>query len=212
MPSLAGPITVAPRAIIFDIGRVIIRVQLSRAFSTLGAESGLSAEQVWKAIEADPRWGDWQEGRMTPRNWHEYLTKKFSLSFTFDKFCETWNRVLDPVPILPESLFETLGSRCRLALLSNTDPIHVAHIEATHPFVRHFPVRTYSCRVGSTKPAPSIYRHTLQTLNVSPSEALYIDDIQEYSATAARLGMNAFHFITPSELYAEFSRLGLIPL
>lgn len=212
MPSLAGPISVAPRAIIFDVGRVIIRVQLSRAFTDLGAASGLSAEQVWKAIEPDPRWGDWQAGRMTPRNWHEHLTKKFSLSFTFDEFCETWNRVLDPVPILPESLFETLAVRCRLALLSNTDPIHVAHIEATYPFVRHFSVRSYSCRVGSTKPEPSIYRHTLQTLNVPPIEALYIDDIQEYSAVAACLGMNAFHFTSPGELYAEFSRLGLITL
>jgi FMN phosphatase YigB (HAD superfamily) len=212
VPSLAGPINVAPRAIIFDIGRVIIRVQLSRAFTDLGAASGLSAEQVWKAIEPDPRWGDWQEGRMTPRNWHEHLTKKFSLSFTFDEFCETWNRVLDPVPILPESLFETLAVQCRLALLSNTDPIHVAHIEATYPFVRHFPVRSYSCRVGSIKPGPSIYLHALQTLNVPPNEALYIDDIHEYSAAAGRLGLNAFHFTSPGELYAEFSRLGLIPL
>ncbi len=146
-----------------------------------------------------------------PRDWHEHLTKKFSLSFTFDEFCETWNRVLDPVTILPDSLFETLASRCHLALLSNTDPLHVAHIEAAYPFVRHFPVRTYSCRVGSTKPTASIYRHTVQALNVSPNEALYIDDIQEYAAAAARLGMNAFHFTSPSELYAEFSRRSLIP-
>ena len=189
MPSPAGPITVAPRAIIFDIGGVIIRVQLSLAFTDLGTESGLSAGQVWKAIESDPRWGDWQEGRVTPRQWHDHLTKKFLLSLTFDEFCSTWNRVLDPLPILPETLFETLASRCHLALLSNTDPIHVAQMEATYPFVRHFPMRTYSCRVGSTKPAASIYNHTLQTLKVSPNEALYIDDIPEYAAAAARLGL-----------------------
>ena len=212
MASLRGQNTGAPRAIIFDIGGVIIRVQLSLAFSTLGADTGLSAEQVWQAIQTDPSWGDWQEGRMTPRSWYEHLTKKFSLSFTFDEFSETWNRVLDPVTILPDALFETLASRCRLALLSNTDPIHVAHMEATFAFVRHFPVRTYSCQVGSTKPAASIYRHTLQALNVSPNEALYIDDIQEYAAAAALLGMNAFQFTSPSELYAGLARLGLIPL
>jgi FMN phosphatase YigB (HAD superfamily) len=210
--SLSGQNTGAPRAIIFDIGGVILRVQLRRAFTDLGAESGLTAEQVWQAIQTDPRWGDWQEGRMTPHGWHEHLTKKFSLSFTFDEFCETWNRVLDPVTILPDSLFETLASRCRLALLSNTDPIHVARIQATYAFVRHFPVRTYSCQVGATKPAASIYHHTLQALNVSPNEALYIDDIQEYAAAAAVLGMNAFHFTSPGELYAGLSRLGLFPL
>ncbi|MBZ5698635.1 MAG: HAD family phosphatase [Acidobacteriia bacterium] len=209
MPILGGPIHEPPRAIIFDIGRVIIHVDLARSFGTFGKHAGLSPDQVWKALVSDPHWADWQEGRMTPRNWHKHLSATFQLSLSFEEFCGSWNRVLDPVTILPESLFERLATRYRLALLSNTDPIHVAHIEATFPFVRHFPARVYSCRVGTCKPAPTIYYHALREVDASPEEALYIDDIRENAAAAASLGMTGFHFTSPGELLSEFSRLGL---
>jgi putative hydrolase of the HAD superfamily len=209
VPILGDPIQTPPRAVIFDIGRVIIRVDLARSFDSFGERTGLSNEQVWKALEADPRWGDWQEGRMTPRDWHKHLCEKFRLSLRFEEFCEIWNRVLEPATILPETLFERLATSCRLALLSNTDPIHVAHIEATFPFVRHFPVRVYSCRVGASKPAPAIYHQALREVHASPEEALYIDDMRENVAAAIRLGMAGFHFTSPGELLAEFSRRGL---
>ena len=209
MPILGGPILEPPRAVIFDVGRVIIRVDLARSFEAFGKRDGLSAEQVWTALQTDARWDDWQEGRVTPRDWHKHLSEKFHLSLSFEEFCESWNRVLDPVTILPESLFERLATKCRLALLSNTDPIHVAHFEATFPFVRHFPVRVYSCRVGSSKPAPLIYHHTLREVDALPEETLYIDDLRENVDTALRLGMTGFHFTSRGELLSEFSRLGL---
>lgn len=209
MPILGGPILEPPLAIIFDIGRVIIHVDLIRSFEDFGKRDALSAEQVWTALQTDARWDDWQEGRMTPQDWHEHLCQKFQLSLTFKEFRDSWNRVLDPAPLLPEELFERLAPKCRLALLSNTDPIHVAHIEATFGFVRHFPVRVYSCRVGASKPGPTIYHHALRELAALPEETLYIDDLRENVNAAVRLGMTGFHFTSPSELLAEFSRLGL---
>lgn len=209
MPILGSPIRKLPRAIIFDIGRVIIQVDFARAAEAFGKRDGLSSEQVWNALQTDTRWDDWQEGRMTPRDWHKHLSEKFQLSLSFEEFCASWNRVLDPVTILPDPLFERLAANCRLALLSNTDPIHVAHIEATFGFVRHFLVRVYSCRVGTSKPAPTIFHHTLREMDALPEEALYIDDLRENVATAVRLGMAGFHFTSPDELLSEFSRLGL---
>jgi FMN phosphatase YigB (HAD superfamily) len=165
--------------------------------------------QVLRELEADPRWIDWQEGRVKPHDWHAHISQKFQLEVEYDEFCKIWCGVLGTEMILPESLFERLEARCRLALLSNTDPIHVAHIEATFPFVRYFPVRIYSCRVGSSKPAPVIFHHTLRELEALPEEAMFIDDIRENALAAAALGISGFHFTSPAELLSEFSRLGL---
>jgi FMN phosphatase YigB (HAD superfamily) len=209
MPFLGGPILNAPQAIIFDIGRVIVGVNFSRSMEVLGKSGGRSHLQVLRELEADPKWPDWQEGRMTPRDWHEHLSRKFQLSLSFDEFCRIWCSMLDPETILPEALFERLGTSCRLALLSNTDPLHVAHMEATFPFVRHFPVRVYSCRVGTSKPLPTIFHHALREVDALPEEAMFIDDVRENAAAAASLGINSFHFTSADELLAEFSRLGL---
>ena len=209
MPFLGPPPEKPPRAIIFDIGRVIIRVDLSRSFTELGAHHGLSHSEVLRELEADARWPDWQEGRMGPREWHAHLSKKLHFQYGFEEFCAIWNSVLDPKTILPDALFERLAEHCQLALLSNTDPIHAAHMEATFPFMRLFPVRVYSCRAGSSKPSPAIFHHALRAVGAMPDETLFIDDVRDNAAAAARLGINAFHFTSADDLVAEFSRLGL---
>ena len=209
MPFLDLPIEKAPLAVIFDVGRVIIRLDLSRSMGALGKRGGLSHRQVLQELEADTHWPDWQEGRIKPRDWHAHLSKKLHFSYDFEEFCAIWNSVLDPETILPDVLFERLATKCSLALLSNTDPIHVAHFEATYPFVRLFPARVYSCRVGSSKPSPAIYHHALRAAAALPEETMFIDDMIDNVLAAASLGIHAFHFTSADELLAEFSRLGL---
>jgi hypothetical protein len=47
------------RTIIFDIGRVLIRLNIPRAQAGLAKGLPLSPEELWSAIERDPRWQDW---------------------------------------------------------------------------------------------------------------------------------------------------------
>ncbi|MGC1185787.1 MAG: hypothetical protein WA871_00195, partial [Candidatus Acidiferrales bacterium] len=135
-----------PRAVIFDIGSVIVRVNVGRARSVAGGDAKHSPEQIWSAIEADPLWSDWQTGKIEPREWYRHLTQAFGTALDFSAFTDAWNRVLEPEPIIGDELFRALAPRCRLALLSNTDPLHVAYMEKNFSFMRYFPVRIYSCR------------------------------------------------------------------
>jgi putative hydrolase of the HAD superfamily len=197
------------RAIIFDIGRVLIRVDISRAMDGLASSLSLSPQELWSVIEKDPRWLDWQEGRISPRDWHVHLTKRLGISLTFEQFSEVWNRALDPNPIHSESFLENLSRNYRLALLSNTDPIHMSHDEARFPFFRFFPNRIYSYRVGASKPDSVIYRRALQACKVRAEEAVYIDDIAAYADAAQRLGMTGIVFQSPEQLQSDLRNLGI---
>ncbi len=197
------------RAIIFDIGRVLIRVDVSRAMDGLASGLSLTPQDVWSAIEKDPHWIDWQEGRISPRDWHLHLTKRLGTSLTFEQFSEVWNRALDPEPIHSELFLEKLSRNYRLALLSNTDPIHMSYEEARFPFFRFFPIRIYSYRVGASKPDPVIYRQALQACKVRAEEAVYIDDIAAYVEAAQRLGMTGIVFQSPEQLQSDLRNLGI---
>ena len=197
------------RAVIFDIGRVLIRVNVSRAMDGLATGISLSPQEVWSAIERDPHWLDWQEGRISPRDWHLNLNKRLGASLTFEQFSEIWNRALDPDPIHADSFLESLSKNYRLALLSNTDPLHMAHAEGTFPFFRFFPHRIYSFRVGASKPDPLIYREALKACKVHAREAVYIDDIAAYAEAAQRLGMTGIVFQSPEQLQADLRPLGI---
>ena len=198
-------------AIIFDIGRVLVRVDIRRAQQGLAKGLNLTPEELWAAIEKDPRWGDWQEGRMSPRDWHHNLSHRLGLTMSFDEFRKVWNSALDPQPIHPDSLFGSLKRSFTLGLLSNTDPIHVAHLESTYKFFEHFPkaLRTYSCVTGSSKPNPLIFREALRACKARADQAVYIDDITAYVDAARALGMEGIHFQSPEQLARDFASLGI---
>ena len=197
------------RAVIFDIGRVLIRIDVGRAMKSLAAGRSISPAELWSAIENDPRWKDWQEGRISPRDWHLHMKQRFGGSATFEQFTEAWNQVLHPEPIHGKELFEKLAKNYRLALLSNTDPIHVAYMERQYDFFSYFPARIYSCVVGATKPDPVIYKEALRACRVEAREAVYVDDIAAYVEAARRLGMGGIHFQSPEQLALEFQGMGL---
>lgn len=197
------------RAIIFDIGRVLVRVDVARAMQGLASGTSLSPSELWSAIEKDPRWPDWQEGRIAPRDWYLHLNQRLGGGLTFEQFTEIWNRALDPVPIHEDTFFKALAKNYRLALLSNTDPLHVRHLEATYSFFSFFPVRIYSCSVGASKPNPIIYREALRALKVRADEALYIDDIAAYVEAAQRLGLGGVQFQSPAQLASDLGSFGV---
>ena len=197
------------RAIIFDIGRVLIRVDIHRAMAGLASDLKLAPQEVWSAIENDPRWADWQEGRMSPQDWHLHLSKRLGGSLTFEQFEDVWNSALAPEPIQSEPFLEKLSKNYRLALLSNTDPIHMSHEEARFPFFRFFPIRIYSFRVGSSKPNPLIYREVLRACKVRAEEAIYIDDVPAYADAAQRLGMTGLVFQSHGQLQSDLRGLGV---
>jgi glucose-1-phosphatase len=199
------------RAIIFDIGRVIVRVDIRRAQLNLAKGVSLSPEELWSAIEKDPHWRDWQEGRFSPHDWHLHLSKRLNLSMNFEQFKAAWNSALDPDPIHPHDFFDRLSKSYKLGLLSNTDPLHVAHLERTYEFYRYFPepVRTYSCSVGASKPDPLIFRQALRACRVQAQQAIYIDDIASYTDAARALGLQAIHYQSPPQLLQGLANCGV---
>lgn len=197
------------RAIIFDIGRVLIRMDISDAMRDLTEDVSLSPQEIWSVLQKDPRWPDWQEGRISPHDWHLHVTKRFGSKIGFERFVEVWNRALDPVPMHENTLFQKLGKGHRLALLSNTDPFHVAHMEKTYEFFRFFPARIYSCRVGASKPSPLVYKAALQACKVRAQEAIYVDDVPAYAEAGEKLGMRVIVFRSPEQLQTDLLGLGV---
>jgi FMN phosphatase YigB (HAD superfamily) len=199
------------KAIIFDVGRVLIRIDIRQAQRGLAKGLAMSPEELWTAIEKDPRWNDWQEGRMSTQDWHLHLCSKLNLAVSFEKFTEIWNSTLDPKPIHSNELFAGLVKDYRLGLLSNTDPIHVAHMESTYGFFNYFPAdrRIYSCSVRLSKPNPAIFQAALRACKVKAVESVYIDDVPAYVEAAQRLGLAGIQYQDPVQLRGDLANLGI---
>ena len=203
------PETKKKRAIIFDIGRVLVRLDIAGAMGGLAGMISLTPQETWAAIEHDPRWHDWQEGRMSPRDWQLHICRRLGVNLTFEQFSDIWNRVLDPTPLLDGAFVECLSKRCCLAVLSKTDPIHVAELEKRFDFFRFFKHRIYSCVVGASKPSPLIFHAALQACKTTADNAIYIDDIPIYVEATRQLGMSGIVFQSPEQLTADLEQFGV---
>jgi glucose-1-phosphatase len=198
------------RAVIFDIGRVLVGVDVSRAMSSLATGLSLSPKELWSALEKDPRWPDWQEGRISPRDWYLHVSRRLAITVSFEQFTAAWNLALEPKPLQDDAQLERLSKKYRLALLSNTDPIHVSYMETNYPFFRFFTARIYSCTVGASKPNPLIYLEALRACKVRSSEAVYVDDLLPNVQAARNLGMAGIHYQSPEGLAQELAGLGIV--
>ncbi len=197
------------RAVIFDIGRVLVKVDVPRAIEGLQQGISMSPTELWSAIEKDPRWHDWQEGRISPHDWHLHVTKRLGSRLNFTEFRDAWNRSLHPVPLQTDDFIQTIAKKHKLALLSNTDPIHVAHLESTFCFFQFFPASTriYSCSVRASKPSPVIFQAALKAINTPASQAVFIDDILDYVEAARSLGLHAIQYQNPAQLRSDLRTL-----
>lgn len=79
----------------------------------------------------------------------------------------------------------------KTAILSNTELPARKHFKKLN--YNQFDVEVFSCEVGMRKPDKNIFNFTLNKLNVSPPEAIFIDDKIEYTNVAKRLKINTIN-------------------
>jgi len=72
-----------------------------------------------------------------------------------------------------------------------------------------FDAKVFSCAEGTTKPEKDIYELILERLGVEASEAVFIDDRQDYIDGAIKAGLNTILFKNPSQVVNELEVLDI---
>ncbi|GHO68379.1 hypothetical protein KSC_072710 [Ktedonobacter sp. SOSP1-52] len=105
------------------------------------------------------------------------------------------------------AFFERLHPYYKMALLSNATP-HVRHLVTQQFHLSHlFDVMVISAEEGVKKPDPESYERTLQRLQVPAAETIFVDDDQDYVATAQALGMYGVAFHTTKQAMTDIDKL-----
>ena len=103
-------------------------------------------------------------------------------------------------------------NRYRLFLLSNTNELHIDCVqqdmgdEAYQDFKQLFDHFYLSYEMGKRKPDAEIYQQVLAEQSLLPEETLFIDDTEENTAAAARLGIRTWHLQVGKEDIVELPK------
>lgn len=198
------------KALLFDVGQVIVGVTPLRPVRTLARRASCSQERVLAVFERNPWARGFQEGRVSPHEWHQHVCRVLGLRLGFSEFRLIWNSALTRRPILGKQLFARLAARYRLVLISNTDPLHMTHIRTNFEFPRYFHHHLFSYEIGLSKPSRGIYRAAIRLASTQPEEIFYVDDCAEFVQAALHLGIHAYRFRGRRALVTELRARGIL--
>jgi putative hydrolase of the HAD superfamily len=191
-------------AIIFDYGNVLCSSPLAAEIEAMASVLQMPVpdfqERYWRnrlafdaaTLNPETYWGGVAQRPLSPEE-----TGRLQ-----DIDSESWSHA---DPVMPECARQVRAAGFRTGLLSNM-PAPVRDHIVKCPWLPSFDHLTFSCDLGTTKPSPEIYLHSLAGLGVAPSDALLVDDRVENIRAAEALGIHAILFTTPEALARELDR------
>jgi glucose-1-phosphatase len=199
----------AIRALIFDLGKVIVDFSYAEAYRRMQSLSGLNPDELRARLFAGPLAVDFECGRVDSQSFIAEVNHRMETRISPADFGHLWSSIFHATPLLPESLLQNLRSRHRLVLLSNTNPLHFGMIRETYPHIVHFDALVLSYELGVMKPDPAIYRAALDQAHCAPDECLFFDDMPGNVAGARALGLHARQFSGYDQLLLDLAEFGI---
>lgn len=198
------------RAVFFDLGKVLLDFDWEAVCK--GASTWCDADPArmvgWIATSRHTQ--DYESGRLTSHQFFEHARAALGFRGQFEDFAELWSDIFTEIPETI-ALVRQLKGRVPMALLSNTNEMHVDWVMGRWDFMRLFDNLVLSFREGCAKPEPEIYRRALAKMSVKPAEAFFVDDRPENVAGALAVGMDAVPFTDAMALRAALVSRGLLP-
>ncbi len=185
------------KAIIFDLGGVLLNIdfkKVSEAFKALEVEK---FDELYSQSQADPLFENLEKNKISEEEFFTAIKKYTTRPITNEDVANAWNTILLDFRIESLAALKRLRKKYKLFLLSNTNSIHYTAFHKIYDvniregsFNSLFDKAYYSHEIGLRKPDAAAYEYVLKENNLKPEEALFIDDSIQNIEGAKRVGMS----------------------
>jgi putative hydrolase of the HAD superfamily len=197
------------RALLFDMGNVLIHFSHERMYRQLGELVGRDGSEVERLLHESGLFEGYETGRVTTDELRIELGRL--VGRTID--ATALDRAASDIFWLNESMepvIELLATRgLPLVLVSNTCETHFRWVASRFRVLRHFARRVLSFEVGGCKPHPAIFESAARAAGVSPAECFFTDDTPGHVEAARRLGFDAVVYRDTPQIITELRTRGL---
>ena len=193
------------KAILFDLGNVIIPVDFSRCHTAFSEVSSLPPSEIPARLRPTGLSERFETGRMTPEEFADEVCAVLGMRADYPQFWRIWSAIFLPEPLISEDLVEGLRRRYRMVLLSNTNLVHFELARERYPLLKHFDEYVLSYQVGAVKPSPAIYQEAVLRAGCRPEECFFTDDVGRFVEAARLEGIDAVQFQSQRQLEQELS-------
>ncbi len=198
------------KAILFDLGRVLINFDFQRGYRALAGLCPYAAEEIPRRLAGTGLVERFETGLVEPHDFVDQMRRILELKVDYDQFRGIWSSIFTDI-LIPENMLEGLRRRHRLVLVSNTNALHFEMIRENYGhLLRHFDDLVLSYEVHAMKPRPEIFQAAVERAGCRPEECFYTDDIAAYIEGARRMGIDAVAFESRAQLEGEMRGRGIV--
>jgi HAD superfamily hydrolase (TIGR01509 family) len=200
-----GPAT---KALLFDLGGVVIEIDFGRALRHWSSYSDLTPDQLRAAFGFDTAYEKHERGEIEWPQYLQHLRQTLRLTGSDEQIKEGWNAIC--IAEIPQTLALIGQARKRLPCygFSNTNRTHQAHWEAAFPRVaKAFEKIFVSWELGLRKPERPAFAKVCAEMGVQAGEVLFFDDTGENVDGARVAGLRAVHVTSPVDVGAALAGL-----
>ena len=190
-----------PRLLLFDLGNVLVRLDLDRFSKSLGLDTRDARNHYGSGVRELT--DQYEIGKCSTKEFFSSLRSFLGNRFDVNVLEEAFKSVLtEPMPGM-ENLVRRATVQLPAALVSNTNEYHFSSVLSRIPALNYLPKRYLSYQLSALKPYPEFYQYIIRNENVKPNEMLFIDDVVENVEAAERAGMAGYQFHDAAGLEKE---------
>ena len=198
------------RAVIFDLGGVLLRTENPQPRLDLAKRYGLSRNDLEKLVFASDTSLQAEVGTVSPQAVWNHVQKTLRIA---EDEISVFQDAFWAGDRLDEDLLRFVNSlrgSYRTVLLSNAWSDMRKNIAQRFGKLDAFEMQIFSAEVGVRKPAPEIFQLVLDLLGADPEEAVFVDDFIENIQAARKLGLRTIQYKNPHQTRQDLvSLLGL---
>ncbi|MDP3697569.1 MAG: HAD family phosphatase [Candidatus Taylorbacteria bacterium] len=197
------------KAIIFDFGGPIVEWKTGRdaVYTKHEDHRNLERDTFRKFFEPYARGGNIGEFDTVA----DFIEKTHpSINLTVEELNEIFNEAKAAMYIQPDMVAyieELKKKKYQIALLSNFTSGIEKFLQDIFKIYHLFDVVVSSYNVKMKKPDPRIYEYTLEKLGVKPTEAVFIDDVEENVKSAEAVGIQGIIFKNFEQCKSDLNKL-----
>lgn len=198
-----------PKAVIFDLGKVLLHFDFSIAARAIAPLTRVDSERVRIAIDQSPLLHDLESGRIGFDRFIDEARALTGYSGDNDTFRRLFADIFEPIQDMVGFHASLRDAGIPTYILSNTNDVAIDFVRAHHPFFNTFTGHVLSYEVGCMKPAAPIYEATEHLAGLSGADLLFIDDRPENVEAAWARGWQGIIHHDPAVTIRECqARLG----
>jgi FMN phosphatase YigB (HAD superfamily) len=197
-------------ALLFDLGRVVLDIDFSKAIAIWAAHAGCAPAELLSRFVRDEAYRQHEMGLISDADYFATLRASLDVTLSDDRFLEGWNAIFTGE--MPDIAALLVRARNHLPLyaFSNTNAAHVAHFSKTYADVLgHFRELYLSSTIGLRKPDKAAYEHVVNAIGVPAARILFFDDSAENVEGARACGLQAVHVKSSEDVADALAALGI---